>query len=130
MCDVFAVRFPMNIHASGPAIGAKMTISVHTSACGDDSNLAARESEISAITSKTRATATATDADQATSYQAGISGITDSDMRRAYGILSSSHTASCPRLFGTLAADAMRDAQAYRLNRAWQRRRVRRVSVV
>lgn len=79
MCDAFAERFPMNIHASGPAIGAKMTIRVHTSACSDDSNLAAREREISAITSST--SATATDVDQATSYQAGISGFTDSDMR-------------------------------------------------
>lgn len=48
MCDAFAERFPMNIHASGPAIGAKMTIRVHTSACSDDSNLAARERERSA----------------------------------------------------------------------------------
>lgn len=79
--DVFTERLPMNSHASGPAIGTKRATSVHTRACSDESDLAECESETSAITSRTNmATAVA---DQTTSYNAGSSGFTDSDMRRA-----------------------------------------------
>lgn len=74
-------RLPMNSHVSGPTIGMKIATSVHTSAGNGESDLDAREREISAITSRINMTAAV--ADQTMSYHAGSSGFMDADMRRA-----------------------------------------------